>query len=150
MCAGENYYGQCAVTKDVATSVAAGWNHTCVLRGDGTINVYGANDVGQCEVPSDLGPVISVAAGGNHTCALQADGKVVCFGANNFGQCPSGKGISFVVARGNHTCVLTVDGQLRCFGGSQSDGPSTGRCTRSWRRAPGDDKLCMIRSGVAV
>ena len=45
------------------------------------------NDDGQCDVPSDVGPVLAVAAGARHTCAVRSDGRLICFGLNDDGQC---------------------------------------------------------------
>ena len=67
--------------------VAAGGHHTCVVTRNKELVCFGHNDFGQCEVPPNLGPVISVAAGSEHTCVLKASGAVVCFGNNEFGQC---------------------------------------------------------------
>jgi len=66
---------------------AAGAFHTCAVRG--TLVCFGLNDVGQCDVPSDLGHVRAVAAGPSscRTCAVQTDGTLDCFGTNNHGQC---------------------------------------------------------------
>ena len=75
----------------------------------------------QCDVPTDLGPVLSVAAGLRHTCAVRADGRLVCFGCNVDGQCdvPADVGPVLAVAAGFHTCAVRADGRLICFGFSK-------------------------------
>ncbi len=82
----------------VAT-IAAGDNHTCITRTDGSVMCWGANDTGQLGVPkatvSSPTPTITAEAllGGDglaataidassHTCALREDGNAVCWGEN--------------------------------------------------------------------
>jgi len=66
--------------------VSAGARHTCAVKCDGQLVCFG-NDSGQCNVPADLGPVVTVSAGEDHTCAVKCDGQLVCFGDNDYGQC---------------------------------------------------------------
>eukprot|EP00550_Attheya_septentrionalis_P007856 CAMPEP_0198287000 /NCGR_PEP_ID=MMETSP1449-20131203/5953_1 /TAXON_ID=420275 /ORGANISM="Attheya septentrionalis, Strain CCMP2084" /LENGTH=394 /DNA_ID=CAMNT_0043984883 /DNA_START=94 /DNA_END=1278 /DNA_ORIENTATION=- len=93
--------------------VAAGANHSVVLGTNGVAYTFGANDVGQCGVPSDpyeddddddddgLGPVltpkpvslpkhsgevVNVSAGYAHTVLTMSSGKVFVFGQNDNGQ----------------------------------------------------------------
>jgi alpha-tubulin suppressor-like RCC1 family protein len=94
----------------VAQQVAAGANHSVVLGTNGVAYAFGANDVGQCGVPSDpyedddddgLGPVltpkpvslpkhsgevVNVSAGYAHTVLTMSSGKVFVFGQNDSGQ----------------------------------------------------------------
>jgi alpha-tubulin suppressor-like RCC1 family protein len=82
-------------------AVAAGYNHTCALSGEGTVFCWGANDRGQVgNSTMDLNPhpdpaqvvgvdgapgflhnVIAIAAGERHTCAVTTS-TVVCWGDN--------------------------------------------------------------------
>ena len=74
---------------------------------------------GQCEVPPDLGPVVTVASGYFHTCAVKASGELVCFGSNKNGQCevPPDLGPVVAVAAGpRHTCAVKANGELVCVG----------------------------------
>ncbi len=92
------YGGTCGC---VAT-IAAGDNHTCITRADGTVMCWGANDTGQLGVPkatvSSPTPTVTAEAllGGeglaataldasDHTCALREDGNAVCWGENTGG-----------------------------------------------------------------
>mmetsp|Transcript_2250 Transcript_2250/g.6028 ORF Transcript_2250/g.6028 Transcript_2250/m.6028 type:complete len:474 (-) Transcript_2250:24-1445(-) len=95
-----------------ALGVAAGANHSVVLGSDGVAYTFGANDVGQCGVPSsccdvdnedeevgapvlspqavdipnDAGRVIGVSAGYAHTVLTTSKGRVFVFGQNDNGQ----------------------------------------------------------------
>jgi alpha-tubulin suppressor-like RCC1 family protein len=81
-----------------ARDIAAGRNHTCAVRANGTIACWGANDSGQIgdgtmgdnkltpvNVPN-LANVVAIAAGVAHTCAVLASGTARCWGLNAFGQ----------------------------------------------------------------
>ena len=68
------------------TQVACGAEHSLFLRSDGQMMAAGLNDWGQCNVPEDLGALVSVAGGGWHTVALQDDGRLVGFGADDVNQ----------------------------------------------------------------
>ena len=96
------------------TQIAAGANHSVVLGESGVAYTFGANDVGQCGVPSDLGDddseegdpvwspkqvqlpptsgkVIQVSAGYAHTALTTSTGQVFSFGQNENGQLGIGK-----------------------------------------------------------
>ncbi|KAG7371989.1 chromosome condensation regulator RCC1 [Nitzschia inconspicua] len=103
-----------------AAQVAAGANHSIILSKTGTAYTFGANDVGQCGVPSDFskdidgdgddensgivwspkavpipawaGPVTKVSAGYAHSVLTTRSGKVFSFGQNDNGQLGIGKG----------------------------------------------------------
>jgi alpha-tubulin suppressor-like RCC1 family protein len=94
-----------------ATQVAAGSNHSAILGANGIAYTFGANDVGQCGVPSDPNPdddeddegssvfgprpvhlpknagkVIKVSAGYAHTVLTTESGRIFVFGQNDSGQ----------------------------------------------------------------
>jgi alpha-tubulin suppressor-like RCC1 family protein len=94
-----------------AMQVAAGSNHSIILGANGIAYTFGANDVGQCGVPSDRNPdddeddegssvfgprpvplpknagkVIKVSAGYAHTVLTTESGKIFVFGQNDSGQ----------------------------------------------------------------
>jgi alpha-tubulin suppressor-like RCC1 family protein len=92
-----------------------------------SVRVWGDNTFGQCDVPADLGPVITVAAGGHHTLALRADGSVVGWGAGgvnsgvdpHFGQSivpPGLTGVVSISAGARHSVALLSNGTVRCWG----------------------------------
>jgi alpha-tubulin suppressor-like RCC1 family protein len=87
------------VNLDEVISVAAGAEHACALRRDGTIWCWGANDYGQIgdgssgedkNLPTKVAglgtyayPALSVVAGIGFTCALDAYDEVWCWGDNS-------------------------------------------------------------------
>jgi alpha-tubulin suppressor-like RCC1 family protein len=103
-----------------ATSITAGYSHTCALLDNGTIKCWGRNDFGQLGLgdPDDRGdnagemgnnlpsvsfgwvlsPPATVAAGGNHTCALLGT-NLRCWGLNSAGQL----GLGDSITRGDHS-----------------------------------------------
>jgi alpha-tubulin suppressor-like RCC1 family protein len=97
------------VTGLIATAVTAGGLHTCALPGDGTVQCWGQNDLGQLgngtsdpvpNSPSTFNPTpgpvrditnaVAISAGGWHTCVLLEDGAVRCWGDNTWGQMGDG------------------------------------------------------------
>jgi alpha-tubulin suppressor-like RCC1 family protein len=86
-----------------ARDIAAGRNHTCAVRANGTVACWGSNDSGQLgdgTIATRLSPVavtglfgepvVAIAAGEAHTCALVAFGSVRCWGDNLNGQLGDG------------------------------------------------------------
>ena len=77
-----------------ALAVAAGYDHTCVVRGDHTVVCFGydangelgnGNTTGTAHgvyVAGTLSGITSISAGSNHTCARDASGVVSCWGIN--------------------------------------------------------------------
>jgi hypothetical protein len=86
-----------------AVRISAGLDHTCAVLGNGDVYCWGDNqwgqlglgdteDVGDDELPSDVGPVdlggpaAQVSCGYYHTCAVLESGDVVCWGLGDNGQ----------------------------------------------------------------
>ena len=44
-------------------AIAAGGHHTCAVRSNGQLVCFGENFAGECNVPTDLGPVVATADG---------------------------------------------------------------------------------------
>ena len=123
------------------TGVSAGYEHTCAVRGDGTVWCWGRNTSGQLgnasttdsNVPvqvSGLTNITHVSAGYLHTCARNVGGTVRCWGANFSGQLGNGtttdstvpvvvsglSGAGRVVAGAFTTCAVDLSGGVRCWG----------------------------------
>ncbi len=123
--------------------LAAGNNHSCVVRTDGALRCWGGNSVGQLGnggtadatspvTPTGLGSgVVAVAAGNAHTCAITQGGGVKCWGDNLNGQLGDGSstqrntpvevvglssGVTTLEAGDNHTCAGLASGGVRCWG----------------------------------
>ena len=156
-CWGNNYYGQLgngqsgpgeysSVPVEVlgindATTITAGYDHSCALRQTGTITCWGANNSGQLgngttsssNVPVEvlgINDATQITAGSGHSCALRQTGTITCWGANNSGQLGNGTTSSSnvpvevlgindatqITAREIHTCALRQTGTITCWG----------------------------------
>ena len=80
-----------------ATSVAAGFSHTCALLTSGTVECWGGNESGQLgdgsatdsttPVPVEgITQATAIASSNASTCALLATGEVACWGRNEWGE----------------------------------------------------------------
>ncbi len=98
------------VNMSKAIAVAAGFEHTCAVLGDGNTNCWGLNDTGQLGTglsgginqrsgtPLTVsGPVLVVDAGGHHTCAITPTGTGNCWGEGVFGQLGNDAAVSSAV-----------------------------------------------------
>ena len=65
-----------------AARMAVGLEHIAVIKADGTVEAWGGNTRGQCNVPEGLTDVKAVAAGNYNTLALKNDGTVVAWGSS--------------------------------------------------------------------
>jgi hypothetical protein len=104
--------------------IAAGSQHTCAVRGGGSLECWGDDTDGRATPPP--GTFYRVAAGNNFTCAIGNDGDtsdggpLTCWGANSAGQAtpPSGTDYIQVGAAGYNACARDVDWNLTCWGSS--------------------------------
>jgi len=126
-----------------AEDLAAGANHSCMVRSDNVVSCWGDDRLGQCgqatrtgSQPSPAavslaGGAATVAGGFEHTCALGNDGMVRCWGHNQVGQCgqttgefttpgpavpgPAGP-VNGLAVGGSHGCAWLDRGAMRCWG----------------------------------
>ena len=111
------------------SAVAAGGEHSCGLRTDGTIACWGRNEDGQADPPA--GRFRSVAAGGTvltggggHSCGLRTDGTIACWGYGGDGQTDAPPGVfTAVSAGGDFSCGVRAVGTIECWGGSDPKDP---------------------------
>jgi alpha-tubulin suppressor-like RCC1 family protein len=88
---------------------------------------WGANSVGQTNVPAGLDNVVAIASGQNFCLALRADGTVVSWG-HYFQQPgatvpPSATNIVAIAAGNSHHCLaLRADGAVLSWGGENGSG----------------------------
>lgn len=162
-----------------AVDVAAGDGHACLLRSDGTVRCWGANDFGQLgdgtrtarpepvEVVGAPPDVAQIDAQGNDTCALTAAGEVWCWGQNHRGQLgdgtlevrdrptrveglPPAAGLS---VGGAHVCALAAAGEVWCWGwnapGQLGDGSTEDR-TRPVRASSAPPGVVTVEAGYDV
>lgn len=136
-----------------ASQISTGTNHTCAVLESGDVYCwgdaqYGAlgygdhEDVGDDEVPADVGPVdigglaIQVSCGGYHTCALLESEEVVCWGLGDNGQLGYGNtdtigddetlatvgpvavgaAVTRISAGERFTCAVLEGGSVKCWG----------------------------------
>ncbi|MCE9619559.1 MAG: hypothetical protein K8R92_06595 [Planctomycetes bacterium] len=118
----------------VGKQIAAGYNHSIVLKKNGSVQCWGNNANGQTAAQPGIAGALQVAAGYRHSAALLADGTVQCWGAGttsgsspNYGQSivPAGlTGVTQIAAGGFHTLARKSDGTMVCWGSNLQ-----GQCT---------------------
>ncbi len=138
---GQNYGGQlglllnpphsrpASTLTDVA-AVAAGKEHTLVVKTDGTLwafgNKSGFGGFGAQQSPLQItSNVQTVAAGDNHSLLIKTDGTLWFMGDNSYGQSGNGTnnylgaspvqiatGVSLIAAGANHSLFVKTDGTL--------------------------------------
>ncbi len=148
--------------------VAAGLNHTCSVKQDGTLWCWGRNAAGQLGdgsttarvdpkqiLPADMANWKTVVANGDFTCGLRGAGVLWCWGRNDSGQLglgnvntpvttPTNVGPEIYTAidtSANHTCGVRQDGTLWCWGRNASGELGLGNTTaQSLPTQVGSDK----------
>jgi alpha-tubulin suppressor-like RCC1 family protein len=129
----------------LATSLAVGAFHGCVVLDSGEISCWGGGlngQLGNGETSNQASPVLtktlgpsvsSISAGGDHSCALLGNGSVACWGRGAEGQLGDGNTTNqiapvFVSSFGSgrsavaisaglyHTCALLDNGSVSCWG----------------------------------
>lgn len=130
-----------------ATALAAGRDHSCAVRSDGSARCWGNNARGQLgddtrenrntavAVAELSDPLQALSAGQYQTCGLAVDGDLYCWGSNNRGQLGDGTlessrtpirvaafpGDAKALAVGTEFgCALTQAGQAFCWGSNRT------------------------------
>ncbi len=123
--------------------IAAGADHTCARRADGSVRCWGSNSHGQLgngqstrhfvpiQVAGLPASIQALAAGGRHSCALASGGDLRCWGDNQSGQLghASGPGphlplpvvgltatTAAISAGLVNSCALSTGGRVSCWG----------------------------------
>ena len=97
--------------------ISAGYQHTCAISSDRSIQCWGSNSHGQLFAPL-ANNFSQVDVGRFHVCALDADGAITCWGDNEYGQTdpPTDAQFTQIDVGQHHTCALTTDDTIRCWG----------------------------------
>ena len=98
-------------------TISAGYQHTCGIKEDGTVECWGRDDNDQSSPPPGA-RFRSVSAGSQHTCGIKEDSTVECWGSNMDGLLFPPPNVRFrsVSAGASHTCGVIEDGTVECWG----------------------------------
>ena len=127
-----------------AGNVAAGMDHACAVKTDGTVWCWGNGNFGElgnaatddANAPVQVMGVTGakqVSAGGTFSCALDMTGAISCWGKNDSGQLGDGTmsdsrtashiasltGATQIASGYGHSCALLGDGSVTCWGRDQ-------------------------------
>lgn len=99
-----------------ASSVSAGWGHTCASDSSGAAGCWGYDEYGQASPPA--GNFTQVSAGGyQHSCAISDSGELLCWGGDSYGALSPPAGSFTQISVGlYHGCVINGSGELLCWG----------------------------------
>ncbi|MBU7007948.1 S-layer homology domain-containing protein [Phosphitispora fastidiosa] len=136
--------------------IAAGYNHTVVLKNDGTVWAWGSNMYGQLGngtttdsaepvMVKGLSGATALTAGYYHAAAIKNDGTVWAWGSNMYGQLGNGTtnnspvpvkvmnltGVRVISRGGSHTIALKNDGTVWAWGSNECGQLGDGTTTNS-------------------
>lgn len=124
-------------------ALAAGITHTCALTAAGSVQCWGANNLGQlgdntttqrltpAPVSGLSSGVTAIVARSSHTCAITSGGAVQCWGSNGSGQLGDNStttrltpvavtgltsGVTAIAVATAHSCAVTSAGGVQCWG----------------------------------
>ena len=134
---GQNVYTQADIPAGLTSvsGLAVGFQHSLVLKADGTVAAWGAGltnsglspHYGQAIVPDGLTNALRLAAGFYHSLALRADGRVAAWGAGtnyagvdpHYGQVivpPAATDVIAIAAGAYHSLALKSNGTVVAWG----------------------------------
>ncbi|OHB47823.1 MAG: hypothetical protein A2Y10_16320 [Planctomycetes bacterium GWF2_41_51] len=90
---------------------------------DGTIEAWGWNEHGQCNIPLPNSGFIAVEAGNCHSLGIKSNGSIVAWGLNSWQQCnvpTPNTGFVAVAGGGYHSVGLKQDGTIIVWGGNET------------------------------
>lgn len=103
--------------------VATGGAAVLALRADGTVDAWGNNTSGQCNVPALTTGLqyVDVVGGASHLLGIVSDGTLRAWGGNSFGQTvvpplPTGRTVTKIAGGTWHTLALLDDGNVLAWG----------------------------------
>jgi formylglycine-generating enzyme len=149
--AGQTSIGLDATSCRVHPQIAAGYDHTCLIKPQGGVVCWGNSDEGQTK--SRPGQYASVAASRTFSCGLTTAGFVKCWGCDKWNSCVSDlTPLPSFVAMGadSRVCGIRPDGTLMCFGNLANtmwDSVPAGRFTEI---AVGGEQACAIRTDGTI
>lgn len=153
--------------------VAAGGEHTCGIRGKGTLWCWGRNNYGQIGIgttgadglpPTQVGARsdwVDVTGGGASTCAIRADRALYCWGLNHRGQVgdqtrtvravptrvPGPRTWRSVSMGFFHTCAVRTDDSLWCWGDNSAGQLGRGTTKQSLQRRKVAGRWSTVSAG---
>jgi alpha-tubulin suppressor-like RCC1 family protein len=164
-------------TEDSISSLAAGYDHLCIVTNTGGLRCAGSNTSGQLGYPRGddvnisfpahdvLTDVQAVATGTWNTCVLTKAGGVRCWGKNDAGQLGDGTttdrpiiptadtltGVRSLAMGQSHTCALMTSGGVRCWGGAtQLTPPAVDALVEAQSIAAGHAHTCALSTSGGV
>ena len=103
--------------------VATGGAAVLALCADGTVDAWGNNTSGQCNVPALTTGLqyVDVVGGASHLVGIVSDGTLRAWGGNSFGQTvvpplPTGRTVTKIAGGTWHTLALLDDGNVLAWG----------------------------------
>lgn len=163
--------------QSIATGYLNQFAFTCGLTVTGGVSCWGANNLGQLGIGSNLShlttpapingvpPFASIAAGGSHACSLTAGGVAYCWGDNSVGalgdnttinrtmptQVVGGDSFASLDVGTSHSCARTAAGSVRCWGFNSNGQLGDGTIVRKFVPTPvvGGNSFLVLSTGAA-
>ena len=131
--------------------VSLGFDFTCFLKQNGSVQCQGDNDYGQSNNYSGT-DVIQISTGNSHTCFLKQNGSVQCQGDNYYGRANNylGTDIIQVSAGWRHTCFLKQNGSVQCQGDNDYGQSNNYSGTDVIQISSGDHSTCFLKQNGSV